>query len=110
MRRSLLPFLALVVLMHCYIGIRLLPAMELGVLGITVGILLLLASCVLVPLGLSAPRLRRRRWSETIAWVALIAMGYFSSLLVLTFLRDIVLLGMTLFGAVTPALTRDSAV
>ena len=110
MRRSLLPFLGLVLLLHFYIGIRLLPEMGLGLVGITIGVLLLLASCVLVPLGLSAPRLRRRRWSETITWVALIAMGYFSSLLVLTLLRDIVLLGMSLFGAVIPTLTHDSAV
>jgi predicted MPP superfamily phosphohydrolase len=109
MRRSQLPFLTLVVLLHCYIGIRLLPAMGLGVLGTTAGILLLLASSVLVPLGLSAPRLRRRRWSEGITWAALISMGYFSSLLVLTLLRDIVLLGCALLGAGTPLLTHDSA-
>jgi uncharacterized protein len=110
MRRSLLPFLALLVLLHCYIGIRLLPAMELGAAGTAVGVVFLLLSSVLVPLGLTAPRLRRRRWSEHITWVALIAMGYFSSLLVLTFLRDIVLLVLTLLGAATPLVTRDSAV
>jgi predicted MPP superfamily phosphohydrolase len=109
MRRSLLPFLALVLLLHFYIGIRLLPAMGLGLVGVAVGILLLLASSVLVPLGLSAPRLRRRRWTEAITWASLISMGYFSSLLVLTLVRDIVLLGMTLFGAVTPLITHDSA-
>ncbi|MGZ5198505.1 MAG: metallophosphoesterase [Telluria sp.] len=110
MRRSLLPLLILVVLLHCYIGIRLLPAMGLGAAGTAVGIMLLLLSSVLVPLGLGAPRLRRRRWSESITWAALISMGYFSSLLVLTLLRDIVLLGVALFGAASPAVTRDSAV
>jgi predicted MPP superfamily phosphohydrolase len=109
MRRSLLPFLALVLLLHFYIGIRLLPAMGLGLVGVAIGVLLLLASSVLVPLGLSAPRLRRRRWTEAITWASLISMGYFSSLLVLTLVRDIVLLGMTLFGAVTPLITHDSA-
>jgi uncharacterized protein len=110
MRRSLLPLLTLVVLLHCYIGIRLLPGMELGAAGTAFGVLLLLLSSVLLPLGLSAPRLRRRRWSESITWAALVSMGYFSSLLVLTLLRDIVLLGLALFEAGTALITHDSAV
>jgi uncharacterized protein len=110
MRRSLLPLLALVVLLHCYIGIRLLPGMELGAAGTAVGVLLLLLSSALLPLGLTAPGLRRRRWSESITWAALISMGYFSSLLVLTLLRDVALLGLALFGMGTPLITHDSAV
>lgn len=85
--------------------------MELGVFGFALGIVLLLISAVLVPLGLGAPRMRwRRRWAEPLTWAALIAMGYFSSLLVLTVLRDLVLLGMKLVGAVTPLIAHDSAV
>lgn len=106
-----MPFLAIVLLLHLYIGIRILPAMELGVFGFALGILLLLISAVLVPLGLGAPRMRwRRRWAEPLTWAALIAMGYFSSLLVLTVLRDLVLLGMKLFGAVAPLIAHDGAV
>ncbi|GAB3470718.1 metallophosphoesterase [Massilia terrae] len=111
MRRSFMPFLALVLVLHFYIGIRLLPAMGLGVLGVAVGVLLLIVSALLVPLGLGAPGMRwRRRWAEPLTWAALIAMGYFSSLLVLTFLRDLLLLGMKLFNAMTPLLVHDSAV
>jgi predicted MPP superfamily phosphohydrolase len=110
MRRSLFPFLVLLVLLHVYIGARLLPAMQLGSAGVAVGILLLIASAVLVPVGLMAPSLRRRRWSVQMTWAALLAMGYFSSLLVLTLLRDIVQLGLFLFGALAPVFTRDSAV
>jgi uncharacterized protein len=110
MRRSLLPLLAIVLLLHFYIGIRLLPDMGFGLSGMAAGVLLLLASCVLVPLGLAAPRLRRRRWSETITWASLLAMGYFSSLLVLTLLRDIGMLGAKLAGVLTTQVIYDSAI
>jgi hypothetical protein len=33
-------------------------------------------------------RLKRRRWSDQLGWAGLLAMGLFSSLLVLTVLRD----------------------
>lgn len=110
MRRSPLPFLALLVLLHVYIGARLLPAIEPGLIGGAVGVLLLAVSSVLVPVGLGAPRLKRRRWSEPLTWAALIAMGYFSSLLVLTLLRDVVLAVLGLAGRLTPLVTHDSAV
>jgi predicted MPP superfamily phosphohydrolase len=92
-----------------YIGVRLLPALQLGPLAFAAGVALLLASAVLVPVGLVAPSLRRRRWSVQMTWAALLAMGYFSSLLVLTLLRDVVLLGLAAFGALGPLVTRDSA-
>jgi predicted MPP superfamily phosphohydrolase len=110
MRRSLLPFLTVLVLLHVYIGVRLLPALQLGVVGMAVGIALLFLSSVLVPVGLMAPRLGRRRWSEQMTWLALLAMGYFSSLLVLTLLRDAALVALAAFGAGNPLITRDSAV
>ncbi|MCS0807910.1 metallophosphoesterase [Massilia agilis] len=110
MRRSPLPFFALLVLLHVYIGARLLPAIEPGLIGGAVGVLLLAASSVLVPVGLGAPRLKRLRWSEPLTWAALIAMGYFSSLLVLTLLRDVVLAVLGLAGRLTPLVTHDSAV
>jgi predicted MPP superfamily phosphohydrolase len=109
MRRSLLPFLGLLLVLHVYIGVRLLPALQLGPLAFAAGVALLLASAVLVPVGLVAPSLRRRRWSVQMTWAALLAMGYFSSLLVLTLLRDVVLLGLAAFGALGPLVTRDSA-
>ena len=36
--------------------------------------------------------MRNRRWADLLAWVGLLAMGFFSSLFVLTLLRDLVLL------------------
>jgi predicted MPP superfamily phosphohydrolase len=109
-RRSSVSILAILVLLHLYIGLRLLPAMGVGVAGTILGILLLAASAGLVRIGLVAPSLRRTRWSEPLAWAGLLAMGLFSSLLVLTLVRDVVLLVSTLAGAASPVIEHDSAI
>jgi predicted MPP superfamily phosphohydrolase len=108
-RRSAVSFLAILVLVHLYIGLRLLPGMDVGVPGILLGVVLLALSAVLVRIGLVAPSLRRSRWSGPLTWAGLLAMGFFSSLLVLTFLRDVLLLILTLAGASSPGIDRDSA-
>jgi predicted MPP superfamily phosphohydrolase len=108
-RRSFLTILVLLVLLHIYIGSRLMPDMALSAPGIAGGVLLLGLLAVLVPVGLLAPTLKRGRWSGQLAWAGLTAMGFFSSLLVLTFLRDIVLLFLALIGAAGPAFTHVSA-
>jgi len=108
-RRSSVSVLAILVLVHLYIGLRLLPGMDLGVFGMLLGIVLLGLSAVLVRIGLVAPSLRRSRWSGPLAWAGLLAMGFFSSLLVLTLLRDVALLVLTVAGAASPAITYDSA-
>jgi predicted MPP superfamily phosphohydrolase len=108
-RRALLPAFGLLALLHLYIGIRLVPAIGMGAAGIAVAIILLAASALLVPVGLLAPTLPRRRFSERAAWAGLLAMGFFSSLLVLTFLRDIVLLLFAVIGATSAVFTHDSA-
>jgi hypothetical protein len=110
LRRSYFALLTLLALLHVYIGARLLPDMALGMRGIALGTVLLLLSWCLVPVGLRAHTLRRGRWTERLAWTGLVAMGYFSSLLVLTFLRDIALLFLALIGAGGPLFTHDSAV
>jgi hypothetical protein len=48
------------VLLHIYIGLRLLPALPLGVLGVWVGIALFALSALLMPLGMFARFLVRR--------------------------------------------------
>lgn len=107
--RSFLVILSLLVLLLVYIGMRLLPAGGFGLTGNAVGVLLLLLLGVLVPVGLMSATMRRRRWSDAVAWVGLMAMGLFSSLLVATVARDIVLLVLAVVGALGPALERGSA-
>ncbi|MFK3740568.1 metallophosphoesterase [Massilia sp. TN1-12] len=109
-RRSGISLLVILALLHAYIGVRLLPAMEVGLPGLALGAVLLALSAVLVRIGLVAPTLRRTRWSEQVAWAGLLAMGFFSSLFVLTLLRDVALLAQHLAGAGGPVFTRDSAV
>jgi predicted MPP superfamily phosphohydrolase len=109
-RRSFVSILTILLLLHAYIGVRLLPDMGANLAGMIAGAALLAISAALVRIGLVAPSLRRTRWSGALTWAGLLAMGLFSSLFVLTLLRDIVLLGMSLAGAGGPAWTRDSAV
>jgi predicted MPP superfamily phosphohydrolase len=108
-----LPFvsvLGLLLLLHLYIGVRLLPALGVGIGGLVLGTVLLAASAGLVRIGLVAPSLRRTRWSEPLTWAGLLSMGLFSSLLVLTLVRDVALLGLALAGAGAAAFSRDSAI
>lgn len=107
--RSFVILLALLVLLQVYIGMRLLPDLMLGMAGNIAAVLALVLLTVLVPIGLMSASLRRRRWSGMVAWAGLLSMGFFSSLLVATLLRDLVLLGLMAAGALTPALGHGSA-
>jgi len=108
-RRVIVTVVSLLALLHVYIGMRLLPAMEIGAAGIAVGCLLLTISTLLVPTGLLASRIKQVRWSDQLAWAGLLAMGFFSSLFVLTLLRDAALLVLTLLGADNDTAQRVSA-
>jgi predicted MPP superfamily phosphohydrolase len=108
-RRVIVVVLSLLALLHVYIGVRLLPAMALQPLGIGAGVLLLALSTLLLPLGLMSSRFKRWRGADQLAWTGLLAMGFFSSLLVATVLRDAVLLALAVFGAASPAVGRISA-
>jgi predicted MPP superfamily phosphohydrolase len=77
----------ILVLLHAYIGARLLPDLPLGAAGFAVGAAALAASAWLIPLGFNARR-GAGGGSQRVMWAGLLAMGAFSTLLVLTFLRD----------------------
>ena len=88
---SLVSLFGLSGLLHLYIGLRLVQPLP----GPWAGWLLaalLLASAVLMPLGLVARRLMRPPTADRLTWVGMLAMGWFSSMLVATLLRDLVLL------------------
>ena len=88
---SLISLFGLSGLLHLYIGIRLVPALP-GPWAGGVLALLLVASAALMPLGLVARRLLRPPAADRLTWVGMLAMGLFSSLLVTTVLRDLLLL------------------
>ena len=92
-RNPLLTGLTLSVVLHGYIAWRLLPALALTPVGFVFALGLLLLSGLLTP----APLLIRlahlpERVADALAWVGYLAMGVFSSLLVLCLLRDVSLL------------------
>ncbi len=90
--RFLLIATTLVGLLHAYIGWRLLPDLGLPPLGNCLLIAYLLLSSLLMPAGLMARVIQRQQLADTLAWIGLLAMGLFSSLLVLTVLREPLLL------------------
>jgi predicted MPP superfamily phosphohydrolase len=80
-----------------YVGWRLLSGSNLGPVAIAAGIVLLIGCCLFIPFSMRSRALQNRKLADRLAWVGLTAMGFFSSLLVLTLLRDGVLLGAYLF-------------
>ena len=93
---SLITVLALSATLHFYIGARLVPALPFAAGWVLAA--WLLASAVLVPAGLLARRVMRAPAADRLTWVGMLAMGLFSSLLVLTVLRDLLLLVLGLAG------------
>ena len=94
-----MPLIVISALLHLYVGWRLLPALAGS--GIAFGALLatLIASMLLMPLGFFARRVVRRPIADALAWAGLLCMGLFSSLFVLTLLRDLLLLAATAAAA-----------
>ena len=88
----MLRLLAILLLLHVYIGVRLIPDLPLGTAGTVLSVLALGVLFTLMPLGFFTRRIERHALADRIALVSYIAMGVFSSLLVLTLLRDLSLL------------------
>ena len=94
---SLTPISFIVALLHFYIGWRLVPQLD-GVAAWGLAVVLV-ASAVLMPLSMTSRRMQNRQAAEAFAWVGFVFMGLFSSLLVLTLLRELVLLVGSIAGA-----------
>ena len=78
--------------LHTYIGGRLLAALPLGAWGRTAVAAALACSALLIPTGMLARfAVRDLRLADRLTWVGSVLMGLFSSLLVLTVLRDLTL-------------------
>ena len=93
----------ILLLLHAYVGWRLIPA-----LGFAPWLQLLLAAVLLVswllmPMAFLARRVRAQPLSDRLAWAGLLLMGLFSSLFVLTLLRDGLLLLAWGAGLLLPA-------
>ena len=98
---TFLPLVIVSAVLHAYVGWRVAPG-----LGAPLWQALLVAglvlSAVLMPLGLLGSRVLRQPWADRLSWVGLLLMGLFSSLLVLTALRDVVWWGLSLANHALP--------
>ena len=95
------PLVFMVALLHAFVGWRLVPDLA-APWGWVLGVGLVL-SVVLMPLGLLGSRVARQPWADRLSWVGLLLMGLFSSLFVLTALRDVLLLAGWVVGALGAA-------
>ena len=87
----LLNIFALLALASAYIGLRLLPAMPIGPIGLALGSALLCVPVLLAAAAVLARYLASPRLARLIGWAAGLTLGWVSSLLVLTLLRELVL-------------------
>ncbi|CAG9272718.1 metallophosphoesterase [Paraburkholderia unamae] len=87
----LVRFIAIGVLLHAYVGFRLIPDLPVPAAGKWLAVLWLVLSVLFIPPGMLARRFERHSLGDRLAWIGMLAMGFFSSLLMLTIARDIVL-------------------
>jgi len=101
---------ALSAVLHGYIAFRLIPALVQWPALAALLALLLVVSAVAIPLGWTWRR-RSPRFATALTWSSYLAMGAFSSLFVLTLLRDVMLLAAAGLAALDPgAIDRGGVV
>lgn len=83
--------IGLLFVLHLYIGWRIVPQLPGSAAGVVFA-LLLAASAALIPLAFFGRRAKRRESADRWTWAGMLALGLFSMLLVLTLLRDVLLL------------------
>lgn len=107
--------MAVVAAAHVYVGLRLIPDLALADRQQVVAVAALVLSCILMPVALLIRPFAARAWADWVAGIGLVVMGLFSSVFVLTLLRDVVLaavLTVSTLLSITlslPALKADSA-
>ncbi|NRF68316.1 metallophosphoesterase [Aquincola sp. S2] len=97
----------LLALLHVYIGWRIAPQLP-APLAVAGFVALLLTTASLIPVAFAGRRVRDRSVADRWTWVGMLALGLFAILLVLTLLRDLVLLAAWPFAL--PPLAAPTAV
>ena len=97
-----LPYI--VFLLHAYVGWRLLSDMPPGSFAFVATASWLIASVIATPLWPLARGVRRQPLKDRLSLASMLAIGAFSSLFVLTFVRDVALLAAALTGAASAEL------
>jgi predicted MPP superfamily phosphohydrolase len=91
--------LSVLAALHAWIGWRLVPALSAdGTLQLLCGLYLVL-SWFLIPTALLSRNLSSQVWGDRLSWGGMLAMGLFSSLLLLTLVRELVLLVLPLVSS-----------
>jgi predicted MPP superfamily phosphohydrolase len=104
---SLSTAILLLALVNTYIGLRLLPALSLGPVPLAVAALVLAAPVALAAASFLARLTARRRLARFFTWGGSLTLGWVSSLLLLTLLREVLLvIGAWLLPPETFALLR----
>ena len=98
---NFLPLLIVSAVLHAFIAWRVAPDLD-AALWQTVLVTGLVLSALLMPLGLLGSRVARQPWADRLSWIGMLLMGLFSSLFVLTALRDVSLLVLALTNMVLP--------
>ncbi len=100
--------ITLLALLHIYVGVRLLPALPITLLGRIIGVLALCVSFALIIVGARARRIQSSSLAANLAWFGSLEGGFFSSLAVLTVVRDILLGPAVFFASRHGAATLES--
>ncbi|CAG4913341.1 hypothetical protein LMG31841_05668 [Paraburkholderia saeva] len=95
-------FIFIGILLHIYVGFRLIPDLPVGPTWRVLAVLWLVLSVLVIPLGMLARTIKRQPLADRLAWIGLMGMGFFSSLLVLTFARDLLLASLLTIDAIWP--------
>ncbi|WP_034294358.1 metallophosphoesterase [Herbaspirillum sp. RV1423] len=95
--------------LHAWIGWRILPALDVDTGWQIVGGVLLVLSYFLIPAALLSRAMRNQRWADRLSWIGMLTMGLFSSLLLLTIVREVALLALPLFHAAMPEIVESTA-
>lgn len=96
------PVVFLMAVLHAYVGWRVVPGLGAWPLAQLLLMVLLVLSPVLMPLGMAAGRVVRQPWADRLSWMGLLLMGLFSSLFVLTLVRDVALVVLRIVEALVP--------
>ncbi len=98
----LVRFITIGVLLHVYVGFRLIPDLPVPAFVKGLAVLWLVLSCLVIPPGMLARRIKRQPLGDRVAWSGLLAMGFFSSLLMLTIARDLLLASLLTIDSLWP--------
>ena len=98
-----MPIVFILVAVHSYVGWRLWPALAAWPGAQSALVVSLIVSLVLMPLAFMARRVRVQPLSDGLAWAGALCMGWFSSIFVLTVVRDVFLLVALLVSLIVAA-------